>query len=136
MDVHRLGGPLRAFRDRYVAYFGGLSYDLAPGSVGVDPAHLAQAPGLTGRVVLASAEHRSPGLVEPRATFEVVALTHQMKNAREDASGGGVVFSTFDLEAPEASPLLQTLSTGDTVVLNSAIERLRSGFIRRPDFGA
>lgn len=129
-------GLLRAFRDRYVASFGGLSYDVAPGAVGVDPAILESAPELDGRRVLVRTGHERPVILDHQPTFIVTPLTHLMRNANEVAqNGGGVVFSTFDLETPRAAGLLQRLGVGETLFLNASIGILDGAAVKRPDFG-
>lgn len=126
------GGPIRAFRDRYVAAFSGVSYDLAPGSVGVHPEHIGDAEEILGRKVLVSHEG---GAVVPmwlRPAFQVVPLTRLMRNAREVAWAGGVVFSSFDLDEPETARVLTTLGVGDAVFLNASVDRLPEASLRRP----
>lgn len=125
-------GPLRAFRDRYVASFDGLSYDLAPGAVGVHPDHLRLVPELAGRRVLVS-HAATPSLpLGHRPAFTVVSLTPLMRNACSLAEAGGVVFSTFDLDDPSHGRLLEALGEGETVFLNSALDRLPEVVVRRP----
>lgn len=128
MDAH---GPLRAFRDRYVASYTGLSYDLAPGVIGVHPGRLTHVPELAGKRVAVS--HESLATRAPRPTFTVVPLSRLMRNALSLAQTGGVVFSSFDLEDPGASGFLAALREGDSVFLNSAIDRLPEPRVRRPD---
>lgn len=123
-------GPLKAFRDRYVAPYAGVSYDLAPGVVGVDPHFLQNALDLPGRRVLVSHEDLKP-LVQ-RPSFVVMALTQLMRDARRVASTGGLVFSTFDLEDPHAGPVVGGMSPGTSVFLNAAISRLPDIAVRRP----
>ena len=128
-------GPLRAFRDRYVAAYGGVSYDLAPRAVGVHPDHLRPVPELAMREVLVSTEQAHPGSVVHRPSFTVVPLVPLMQDAWNLAAEGGVVFSSFDLDDPRAEPVLGDLQQGDAVYLNSALSRL--GFaLRRPDYSA
>ena len=131
MDAH---GPLRAFRDRYVASYTGLSYDLAPGVLGIHPEKLAQVPELAGRKVLVTREDALPRGLRP--SFTVVPLTRMMRNALSLAEGGGVVFSSFDLEDPAASPILADLEWGEAVFLNSALDRLPDPAVRRPGLSA
>lgn len=125
-------GPLRAFRDRYVAGFGGVSYDLAPRAIGVHPAALAQAPELAGRRVLVQAEDGRLPPLHRRPSFVVVALDVLMRNAREMAQAGGVVFSSFDLDDPAVSDLLGRLDFGDPLYLNASLDRLPDVVLRRP----
>lgn len=125
-------GPFAPFRDCYVASYAGVSYDLAPGAVGVDPAFLDNARDLPGRVVLVA---RDGGPARPAATrpaFLVVALTRLMRNALGAASDGGVVFSSFDLDDPHRAPLLGRLGHGDPLYLNAAVDRLPDATVRRP----
>lgn len=125
---------LRAFRDRYVASFGGLSYDLAPGAIGVAPEVLAEAPELEGKPVLVTDGRGPPATLDRRPTFVVMGLTRLMRNASQAASCG-VVFSSFDLEDPRAAPLLEHLGVGDTLYLNSALGRLDwEAAVKRPRF--
>lgn len=132
MDRQPNAGPLRAFRDRYVASFMGLSYDLAPGSVGVHPDHLQHAPDLAGRQVLVSEETGRSAPMGRRPVFEVVLVERLMRNAREIAGRGGVVFSCFDLDTPDTGRWLAHLQPGQPVFLNAAVERLRGDIVRRP----
>lgn len=125
-------GPLKAFRDRYAAPFAGVSYDLAPGALGVDPQFLENAPDLPGRRVLVTHEDLSGRDAVRRPSFAVVTLTRIMRDARRLASQGGLVFSSFDLDDPEAGAVLQGLEPGTTVFLNSAISRLPDVAVRRP----
>jgi hypothetical protein len=125
-------GPLRAFRDRYVAQFGGLSYDLAPGAVGVDPQFLGTAPDLAGRRVLVSPGAGTPQTLSARPTFLVVPLTRIMRHALDAAGEGAVVFSTFDLDDPRRERLLAALDLGDEVFLNAAVDRLPDVAVKRP----
>jgi hypothetical protein len=131
-DMDKPLGPLRAFRDRYVAGYGGVSYDLAPRAIGVHPGALAMAPELPGRRVLVQAEdaHRLP--LHRRPAFTVVVLDHLMRNARELAQRGGVVFSSFDLDDPAVASLLANVDLGDPLYLNASLERLPDVFVRRP----
>lgn len=131
MDAH---GPLRAFRDRYVASYSGLSYDLAPGAIGVHPDNLASVPELVGRRVLVT--HQAAGPLVPRPFFTVVALGRMMRNAWSLAEQGGVVFSSFDLDDPHGGRLLGTLEEGDPVFLNAAVSRLPEPAVRRPGLTA
>ena len=133
MDAH---GPLRAFRDRYVASYTGLSYDLAPGILGIHPEKLVQVPELAGRRVTVTREAPLPRGVRP--AFTVVPLTRIMRNARGLAERGGVVFSSFDLEDPVTRPILEGIEWGEAVFLNAAIERLPdpSDAVRRPGLSA
>lgn len=136
-DRRSPGGLFRAFRDRYVASFGGLSYDLAPGAIGVERALLENAPELEGRSVLVTDGRGPPGAFDRRPAFLVVALDRMMRNAQAVASEGGVVFSSFDLDNPRAAHLLEGLGAGDTLYLNSAVDRLRfDEAIKRPRFPA
>src|ERR1051325_11770931 len=105
-------GPFAAFRDRYVAAYAGVSYDLAPGAVGVDPDFLQNAPDLAGRLVLVSHDARAARRIVQRPTFLVVALDRLMRNALGAAALGGGVFSTFDLEDPARGPVLEGLDPG------------------------
>ena len=45
----------------------------------------------------------------------------------------GVVFSVFDLDDPVAGRLLVRFSPGESLFLNSAVERLPGDVVRRPD---
>lgn len=132
MDRHPLAGPFRAFRDRYVAPFAGLSYDLAPRAVGVHPDHLARVPELAGREVLVSHDTAKPSPLSRRPAFRIVELNAMMRDAL-GAAQHGVVFSVFDLDDPAAGRLLAPLHPGDGVFLNSALERLPGDIVRRPD---
>jgi hypothetical protein len=125
-------GPFAAFRDRYVAAYAGVSYDLAPGAVGVDPDFLQNAPDLAGRLVLVSHDARAARRIVQRPTFLVVALDRLMRNALGAAALGGVVFSTFDLEDPARGTVLEGLDPGDSVYLNAAVDRLPDVNVRRP----
>ena len=125
-------GPLRAFRDRYVAPYGGVSYDLAPGVVGVDPEHLQNAVELPGRMVVVSHDALPRAAFVKRPAFVVVALTGLMRDARRLASEGGVVFSSFDLDDPDAAPVLETLLPGRSVFMNAALSRLPDAAVKRP----
>lgn len=125
-------GPLKAFRDRYVAPYAGVSYDLAPGVVGVDPEHLQNAPDLPGRLVVVSHDELPAKALLKRPAFVVVALTRFMRDARRLASEGGVVFSTFDLDDPDAAPVISRLAPGTSVFMNSAVSRLPDVAVRRP----
>ena len=131
MDAH---GPLRAFRDRYVASYNGLSYDLAPGAIGIHPGHLAQVPELAGRRVLVS--HEALPTRGPRPCFTVVPLDRLMRDAIRLAEGGGVVFSSFDLDEPDSADFLAPLQEGAAVFLNAAIGRLPEPGVRRPHSAA
>jgi hypothetical protein len=125
-------GPFPAFRDRYVAAYAGVSYDLAPGVVGVAPDFLQNAPDLAGRVVLVSHDARFARPLPQRPTFRVVALTRLMRNALGAAALGGVVFSTFDLDDPDRGAVIEPLDPGDSVYLNAAVDRLPDVAVRRP----
>lgn len=130
MDWRPPAGPFRAFRDRYVAPFGGLSYDLAPRAVGIHPEHLKHVPELAGREVLVSADGIRPAPLHTRPSFQVVPVHELMRDARGVAEQG-VVFSVFDLDDPLAGGILQRFLPGESLFLNSAVERLRDP-IRRP----
>lgn len=132
MDRNPLAGPLRAFRDRYVAPYGGLSYDLAPRAVGVHPEHLSRVPELAGREVLVSHDTSRSSPLSKRAVFRVVELTASMRNALGVAQQG-LVFSVFDLEDPATGRLIAPLAPGESVFLNSAVDRLPGDVVRRPD---
>jgi len=125
-------GPIRAFRDNYVALYGGVSYDLAPGAVGIDPTFLQDAPDLAGRRVLVSRGSGALLSLSRRPTFQVVSLTHLMRHALDASGEGAVVFSTFDLDDPKRARLLEVLELGDSVFLNAAIERLPDVAVRHP----
>jgi len=127
--------PFRAFRDRYVASFGGLSYDLAPRAVGIHPDHLARVPELAGREVLVSGDGIRPAPLHQRPSFKVVELNSMMRDAL-GASEHGVVFSVFDLEDPVAGRLLARFDPGESLFLNSAVERLPGDIVRRPGDGS
>lgn len=131
MDRRPLAGLFRAFRDRYVASFGGLSYDLAPRVVGVHPDHLARVPELAGREVLVSADGLRPAPLHTRPSFQVVELNAMMRDAL-GTSQQGIVFSVFDLEDPHAGRLIARLDPGESLFLNSALERLPGDVVRRP----
>lgn len=124
--------PLKAFRDRYVAPYAGLSYDLAPRAVGLPPEHLAELPELQDADVLVSADHVRSGPLHQRPSFRVVALNSLMRNALGVAEQG-VVFSVYDLDDPLAGKLIQRLAPGESVILNSAVGRLTGEVVRRPD---
>lgn len=124
--------PLKAFRDRYVAPYAGLSYDLAPRAVGLHPEHLDQLPELKDADVLVSADGVRPGPLHQRPAFRVVALNSLMRNALGVAETG-VVFSVYDLDDPVAGRLIQKLAPGEAVTLNSALGRLSGEVVRRPD---
>lgn len=128
-------GPFRAFRDRYVAPFAGLSYDLAPRAVGVHPSHLARVPELADKEVLVSHDTLRPAPLHRRPSFRVIELTPGMRDALDHARHG-VVFSVFDLESPQAAGLIATLQPGASLFLNSALDRLPSDVVRRPDTAA
>lgn len=132
METPPLGGPLRAFRDRYVAGYGGVSYDLAPRALGVHPERLAQVPELEGRTVLVSLGRGGPQPLSRRPAFTVVATSRAMRNAAGIAERGGVVFSCYDLDDPDAARLLADLGVGDPVFLNAALDRLVGEVVRRP----
>lgn len=131
MEAH---GPLRAFRDRYVASYTGLSYDLAPGVIGIHPEKLVQVPELAGKEVVVSLQTPLPRGLRP--CFTIVPLHRMMRNALQLAQRGGVVFSSFDLDDPAASSLLADLEWGEPVFLNSAITRLPDPSVRRPGLSA
>ncbi|HUR69548.1 MAG TPA: hypothetical protein VM370_09910 [Candidatus Thermoplasmatota archaeon] len=132
MDWHPLAGPFRAFRDRYVAHYGGLSYDLAPRAVGVHPGHLSRVPELAGREVLVSHDGLRPAPLVKRPAFRVVELNGLMRDALGLAEHG-IVFSVFDLEDPDTGKVLAALAPGDGVYLNSALDRMPGDVVRRPD---
>lgn len=132
MDWSPLAGPMRAFRDRYVASYAGLSYDLAPRAVGIHPDHLARVPELAGRDVLVSHDASRPAPLSTRPAFRIVELNALMRDALGVARHG-VVFSVFDLEDPAAGKLIERLAPGESVFLNSALGRLPDGNLRRPD---
>lgn len=127
-----LAGPLRAFRDRYVAPYAGLSYDLAPRSLGVHPEHLARVPELAGRDVLVSHDGQRPAPLSLRPAFRITALTALMRDALGVARHG-VVFSVFDLDDPTTAKLIVPLEPGESLFLNSALARLPADIVRRPD---
>ena len=131
MDRRPLAGLFRAFRDRYVASYGGLSYDLAPRAVGVHPDQLARVPELVGREVLVSADGLKPAPLHKRPSFRVVELNAMMRDALGTAEQG-VVFSVFDLEDPVAGRLIARFDPGESLFLNSAVERLPGDVVRRP----
>lgn len=132
MDWRPLSGPFRAFRDRYVAPFAGLSYDLGPRAVGVHPDHLARVPELADKEVLVSHEGLRPSPLHRRPAFRIVELTAQMRDALGHAERG-VVFSVFDLDDPAASDLVASLHLGESLFLNSAVDRLPGDVVRRPE---
>lgn len=125
-------GPVRAFRDHYAAPFVGVSYDLAPGALGVHPDHLGQAPELAGRDVLVTRDRARRTPLHRRPSFRVFVLAPAMRNATEVAAEGGIVFSSFDLEDPDAAPLLADIAPGEVLYLNAAVGRLPGTAIRRP----
>lgn len=131
MDRRPLAGLIRAFRDRYVAPFAGFSYDLAPRVVGVHPDDLARVPELAGREVLVSADGLKPAPLHKRPAFQVVELNAFMRDALGTAEQG-VVFSVFDLEDPVAGRLICRFEPGESLFLNSALERLPGDIVRRP----
>lgn len=135
MDWRPVAGPMRAFRDRYVASFGGISYDLAPRAVGVHPEHLARVPELAGREVLVTHDGSRPAPLFRRPSFQIVELTDMMRDAL-GVSSRGIVFSVFDLEDPLAGPLLGDLAVGESLFLNSAVGRLPTDVVRRPREGS
>lgn len=135
MDRSPPVGPFRAFRDRYVASFGGLSYDLAPRVVGVHPEQLSRVPELNGREVLVSADGLRPAPLHQRPAFRVVELNAMMRDALGTAAQG-VVFSVFDLDDPLAGRLISRFEPGESLFLNSAIERLPGDVVRRPGEGS
>lgn len=132
MDWRPLSGPFRAFRDRYVAPFAGLSYDLGPRAVGVHPGHLARVPELADKEVLVSHEGLRPSPLCKRPAFRIVELTAQMRDALGHAEHG-VVFSVFDLEDAAAGELVASLQPGESLYLNSALDRLPGEIVRRPE---
>lgn len=125
-------GLFRAFRDRYVAPFAGLSYDLAPRAVGVHPDDLARVPELADREVLVTHDGQRPMPLIARPSFHIVELNAFMRDAL-GLSRHGLVFSVFDLEDPAAGKLIAPLAQGESVFLNSALGRLPSDVLRRPD---
>lgn len=127
-----LAGPLRAFRDRYVAPYAGLSYDLAPRAVGVHPEHLTRVPELAGKEVLVSHDGQRLGPLSTRPSFRVIELNGLMRDAIGVARHG-LVFSVFDLEDPSAGKLIERLAPGESVFLNSALGLLPEDVVRRPD---
>ena len=131
MDWRPTPGPLRAFRDRYVASYGGISYDLAPRAVGVHPEHLSHVPELAGKEVLVSHDHARLAPLHKRPSFQVVGLDARMRDAL-GRSANGLVFSVFDLDDPAAARLIGELEPGRPVFLNSALERLGGDVVRRP----
>lgn len=135
MDWRPSTAPFRAFRDRYVAPYGGLSYDLAPRAVGVHPDHLAKVPELAGKEVLVSPEHGRVAPLSRRPSFEIVELSAAMRDAL-GRSAMGVVFSVFDLEDPVAGRLIAQLEPGHPVFLNTALDRLQGEVVRRPGTAA
>jgi len=135
MEWRPPAAPFRAFRDRYVAAFAGLSYDLAPRAVGLHPEHLAQVPELADADVLVTSESVKPGPLHKRPAFRVVPLTALMRDALGVASHG-VVFSVYDLDDPPAARLIERLEPGGSLILNSAVGRLSGDIIRRPDSAA
>lgn len=132
MEWRPLSGPFRAFRDRYVAPFAGLSYDLGPRAVGVHPGHLARVPELADKEVLVSHEGHRLAPLHRRPAFRIVELTAQMRDALGHAEHG-VVFSVFDLDDPAASDLVASLHLGESLFLNSAVDRLPGDVVRRPE---
>jgi hypothetical protein len=128
-------GPFRAFRDRYVAPYAGLSYDLGPRAVGVHPTHLARVPELADREILVSHDGLRPVTLSRRPAFRIVELTPTMRDALDHARDG-VVFSVFDLDDPAAAPLIGGLHPGESVFLNAALDRLGGEVVRRPDSAA
>jgi hypothetical protein len=128
--------PLRAFRDHYVAPYGGVSYDLEPRAVGVHPEDLAGAPELAGRTVLVSREGERARPLHLRPTFTIVALTRLMEDAVRRVASGSLVFSSFDLDDPTAGDMLAGMHEGDPVFLNASVDRLPAAALRRPDFAA
>lgn len=135
MDRRPPGAPFRAFRDRYVASFAGLSYDLAPRTVGVHPEHLAAVPELAGRDVLVTHDTSRPTPLHKRPAFRVLALNALMRDALDHATHG-VVFSIFDLDDPLAGHLVDRIKLGESVFLNASVERLGGDILRRPDSAA
>lgn len=135
MDRRPPGAPFRAFRDRYVAAYAGLSYDLAPRTVGVHPEHLARVPELAGREVLVSHDLARPAPRHKRPSFRICELNALMRDALGVAQHG-VVFSVFDLEDPLAGKLIDVLHPGESLFLNSAVGLLPDDVVRRPDSAA
>lgn len=135
MDRSPLAGPFRAFRDRYVAAYAGLSYDLAPRAVGVHPDHLARVPELADREVLVSADGLRAAPLSTRPAFRITALNALMRDALGVARHG-VVFSVFDLDDPAAAKLIERLAPGESVFLNSALDRMQGAVVRRPGEGS
>lgn len=131
MDWHAASGPFRAFRDRYVAAYAGLSYDLAPRAVGVHPGHLARVPELANRDVLVSSDAVKPAPLSTRPAFRVVELNALMRDALGVAQHG-VVFSVYDLDDPLAGRLIEQLAPGASLILNSALDRMGGDVVRRP----
>lgn len=125
-------GAIRPFRDHYAAPFVGVSYDLAPRAVGIHPGQLAHLPDLVGRRVLVTRDRGPRTPLHRRPAFDVVQITRLMRNAADVGGEGGIVFSSFDLEDPDAAPVLRDLDVGEVVYLNAAIERLPEYAIRRP----
>lgn len=118
-------GPFAAFKDHYVAAYGGVSYDLAPGMLGVAPGFARDLPG---KVVTVT--HDGP--VAKRPSFLVVEINQLMRHALDTGAEGAVVFSTFDLDDPDRSAVLDSLDLGDSVYLNAAISRLGAASVKRP----
>lgn len=135
MEWRPIAAPVRAFRDRYVAPFAGVSYDLAPRAVGVHPGHLASVPELAHKQVLVSHDGARPGPLSRRPAFRIIELTAQMRDALDHAAHG-VVFSVFDLDDPVAGDLIARLQPGASLFLNSAVDRLPDEIVRRPDSAA
>lgn len=135
MDRRPSGAPFRAFRDRYVAPFAGLSYDLAPRTVGVHPEHLATVPELADRDVLVTHDMSRPVPLHKRPAFRVLELNDLMRDALGHATHG-VVFSIFDLDDPLAGHLIDRIKLGESVFLNAAVDRLKGDVLRRPDSAA
>lgn len=135
MDWRAPPGLFRAFRDRYVAPYGGVSYDLAPRTVGVHPEHLARVPELEDKQVLVSHDHARPAPLHRRPSFHVVELRAGMRDALGRAEAG-LVFSVFDLDDPVACRLLGELEPGRSVFVNTALDRFAGEVVRRYDDSA
>lgn len=132
----RIGGaPVRAFRDRYAAPFVGVSYDLAPQHIGIHPVHVRETPEIVGKEVLVTRD-KSRAPPHRRPAFRVVMIQEIMRNAASVGRVGGVVFSSFDLEDPDASEVISDLEVGEVLYLNAALGRLPDAALRRPFFDA
>lgn len=123
---------VRAFRDHYAAPFVGVSYDLAPRSIGIHPAVVGATPDLAGREVLVMRDRGARTPLHRRPSFRVVLLTGIMRNAMQVGAEGGVVFSPYDYDDPDTAPVLHDMDVGDVVYLNAALDRLPHAAIRRP----